>query len=60
MASATLIPDPRSSDHRQAALGGQRLQRVLHQPHDVGVDLLDVGVLPELLAQVDRRQRLTV
>src|ERR671931_436214 len=51
-------PAPPSSEHRQAALGGERLEGVLHEADDVLVDLVHVGLWPELLLHVDRRQRL--
>lgn len=40
------------------SFGGELIERVLHQRDDVLVDLVDVGVWPEALVQVDRRQDL--
>ena len=43
------------ADHGEAALGGEAVERVLHHAGDVVVDLVEVGLGAELLAQVDRR-----
>ena len=44
----------RSAEDRQAAFGGQFVERPLHDMPDVRVDLVDVGVLAELGDDVDR------
>src|SRR6266404_777812 len=54
---ATSRADPLADD-REPALGGQRVEGVLHDADDVLVDLVDVGLGAELLAQVDQRERL--
>ena len=43
-----------SAEHGEAALLGQFVERPLHDVPDVGVDLVDVGVLAELRDDVDR------
>ncbi len=48
-------PHPITGKRRSAA---SALEGLLHHPHDVLVDLVDIGLGAELLAQVDRRQRL--
>src|SRR5580698_4225973 len=47
-----------SSEHRQAALRGERVERLLHDADEVVVNLVEVRVSTELLAQVDRGEGL--
>ena len=44
----------RSAEYREAALGGQLVEPLLHHAAHVRVDLVDVGILTELCADVDR------
>src|SRR5579859_6128335 len=55
--SASRRPWP-SPDHRKAPFGGQRVEGVLHQADEMVVDLIHVRIRSELLAQVNRRERL--
>ena len=44
-----------SAEHGEASFLGQLVERLLHDVADVGVDLVDVGVLAELGDDVDGR-----
>src|SRR6266851_4382271 len=52
--SLSLIASRDSPDHGQAPFGGEPIERVLHQPSDVVVDLIYVRAPPKLLPQVNR------
>src|SRR4051794_31636099 len=45
-----------SADQREPARGGQAVERVLHASGDEIVGVLGIGVGPELVGQVDRRE----
>src|SRR5258706_951775 len=47
-----------SSDERKAPLGGQLIELALHLREHVAVDLVDVRVAAELVAEVDRGEHL--
>src|SRR5689334_21764631 len=47
-----------SADEGEASFGGELVELALHLAQYVAVDLADVGLLAELVAQVDRRQLL--
>src|SRR5438309_6738743 len=47
-----------SAHEREAALGREVVELALHLGEHVTVDLVHVGLLSELVAQIDRRQHL--
>src|SRR5918998_4244207 len=49
---------PRSTDQREAPPGGEVVEGALHAGEDVVVNLVYVGVLAELLLEVDRLEHL--